>query len=129
MPRPLKKTTTKNTTTSKRSNAPRSGRCQVCGCTDEHGCAVGCEWANSSHTLCSACVEFERMAVIELGIRLVAIERQLTGLPEEIVYDEEFIHLDAQPGAMRTVKRALERRVSLVRKAIQRARKTHWRAS
>lgn len=36
-----------------------SGRCRWCGCTDEHGCGLGCSWANRSHTLCSACVPLD----------------------------------------------------------------------
>jgi hypothetical protein len=35
----------------------REGVCRVCGCTDEYGCDVGCGWVNSTHTLCSECVE------------------------------------------------------------------------
>lgn len=30
------------------------GVCRVCGCTDEFGCDVGCEWVEAG--LCSACV-------------------------------------------------------------------------
>lgn len=33
----------------------RSGRCRVCGCTDEFGCDAGCSWIDRDHTLCSAC--------------------------------------------------------------------------
>jgi len=32
-----------------------SGICRVCLCTDEQGCAEGCEWSDRAHTLCSAC--------------------------------------------------------------------------
>jgi hypothetical protein len=41
---------------------PRYGRCRVCGCTDEScfDCIVAtgepCWWVDSSHTLCSRCV-------------------------------------------------------------------------
>lgn len=34
-----------------------SGRCEVCGCTDDNACPGGCIWANSSATLCSRCVQ------------------------------------------------------------------------
>jgi hypothetical protein len=34
-----------------------SGRCDVCGCTDERSCPGGCIWANSSATLCSRCAQ------------------------------------------------------------------------
>lgn len=30
-------------------------RCEVCGCTDTHGCANGCWWVNPEKTLCSNC--------------------------------------------------------------------------
>jgi hypothetical protein len=33
--------------------------CRVCGCTDEHGCDDGCEWADAEHTICSNCVDVE----------------------------------------------------------------------
>lgn len=37
------------------------GVCRGCGCTDRWGCATGCAWANSAHTICTRCLE--RMVV------------------------------------------------------------------
>ena len=37
-----------------------SGRCEVCGCTDEQACPGGCIWANASATLCSRCAQDDR---------------------------------------------------------------------
>jgi hypothetical protein len=37
----------------------QSGKCRVCGCTDERGCIINeepCSWINEEHTLCSGCV-------------------------------------------------------------------------
>jgi hypothetical protein len=34
---------------------PQSGRCRVCGCTDDRACAAGCCWVDRKHTLCSEC--------------------------------------------------------------------------
>lgn len=31
------------------------GRCRWCGCTQEHGCAMGCSWVDRTYTLCSEC--------------------------------------------------------------------------
>ena len=36
-----------------------AGRCRWCRCTDTHGCANGCWWANDKHTLCSECVDLD----------------------------------------------------------------------
>ena len=41
--------------------APRSGVCEVCGCTDTEAC-IGtdgnpCHWVDMEHTLCSSCSE------------------------------------------------------------------------
>ena len=65
-----------------------SGRCRWCGCTDEAGCALGCSWANRSHTLCSACVELDRSIRTRGGRSQLAHALQeyefeaLGGLPE-----------------------------------------------
>lgn len=32
-----------------------SGRCRVCGCTDEEACEGGCSWADNEHTVCDRC--------------------------------------------------------------------------
>jgi hypothetical protein len=37
------------------------GQCRWCGCTDDRGCTCGCGWANAAHTLCTACVNFDRL--------------------------------------------------------------------
>jgi len=48
-----------------------SGRCRVCGCTDEQGCDLGagfvCWWVDEAHTLCSApkCVGVVPLAELE----------------------------------------------------------------
>ncbi len=31
------------------------GKCKICGCTDEEGCAIGCWWVTPEQDLCSAC--------------------------------------------------------------------------
>lgn len=36
-----------------------SGKCKVCGCTEDHACMTvegPCSWANEEEDLCSACV-------------------------------------------------------------------------
>lgn len=35
------------------------GTCKVCGCTETTPCEDGCAWADSSRTVCTACVELE----------------------------------------------------------------------
>lgn len=37
------------------------GQCRWCGCTQERACASGCGWANREQTLCTACVNFDRL--------------------------------------------------------------------
>jgi len=37
---------------------PKNMACRVCGCTDEFGCAEGCEWVQPG--LCSACLSSVR---------------------------------------------------------------------
>lgn len=37
------------------------GRCRWCRCTDEEPCEGSCGWANQAHTLCTACVDFDRL--------------------------------------------------------------------
>lgn len=49
----------------------KPGRCQVCGCTDEYGCAGGCWWADLAHTLCSRCLR--NMAVLVLAWRKAGV--------------------------------------------------------
>lgn len=34
---------------------PRSGRCQICRCTENRACEGGCSWVDRARTLCSAC--------------------------------------------------------------------------
>jgi hypothetical protein len=48
------------------------GRCRWCGCTDEWGCALGCSWANRAHTLCSACVDLDRLIRTQAGRQVLA---------------------------------------------------------
>jgi hypothetical protein len=50
----------------------RVGKCRWCGCTDEHGCDVGCSWANRHGTLCSECVELDRLMRSVRGRQAVA---------------------------------------------------------
>ena len=40
-------------------------QCQVCGCTDSHGCADGCYWINDEETLCSHCAQTTAMVLCE----------------------------------------------------------------
>lgn len=42
---------------------PFESQCQVCGCTDSHGCADGCYWVNAEETLCSHCVQTTAMVI------------------------------------------------------------------
>lgn len=37
------------------------GRCRWCGCTYERPCDEGCGWANRAQTLCTVCVDVDRM--------------------------------------------------------------------
>lgn len=48
------------------------GRCRWCGCTDEHGCAMGCSWANRQATLCSECVDLDRAMRTRAGRAAIA---------------------------------------------------------
>ena len=42
----------------RRTKAVRRGICKVCGCTDEHGCVMGCSWTDRERTLCSECAKW-----------------------------------------------------------------------
>jgi len=42
---------------------PIESQCQVCGCTDSHGCLEGCYWVDVEETLCSQCVEIKTEAM------------------------------------------------------------------
>jgi hypothetical protein len=44
---------------------PARGVCGVCLCTDEEGCAEGCEWTDKAHTLCSACKDLTPSEAVE----------------------------------------------------------------
>jgi hypothetical protein len=44
-----------------------SGRCRWCGCTDAAACELGCSWRNRAHTLCSSCVELDRLIRTRVG--------------------------------------------------------------
>lgn len=48
------------------------GTCRWCGCSELHGCAVGCSWANRQGTLCSECVELDRLVRSAAGRRTIA---------------------------------------------------------
>ena len=50
----------------------RVGTCRWCGCTDLHGCDVGCSWANRQATLCSECVELDRLMRSARGRQMIA---------------------------------------------------------
>lgn len=50
----------------------RSGQCRWCGCTDEHGCAIGCSWVNRAHTLCSECERLDALMRSRAGRREIA---------------------------------------------------------
>jgi len=45
--------------TRRSKSRPRPGKCVVCGCTDERGCDIGCQWADPSRTLCSCCIHVQ----------------------------------------------------------------------
>lgn len=40
-------------------DASTPGTCKVCGCTETTPCEGGCAWADSTRTVCTACVELE----------------------------------------------------------------------
>ena len=50
----------------------RAGKCRWCGCTDLHGCDVGCSWANRQATLCSECVDLDRLMKSARGRQVIA---------------------------------------------------------
>jgi hypothetical protein len=50
----------------------RVGKCRWCGCTDLHGCDVGCSWANGRATLCSECVDLDRLMKSVKGRQTIA---------------------------------------------------------
>lgn len=50
----------------------RVGKCRWCGCTEEHGCAEGCSWANRQATLCSECVDIDRLMRSARGRQQIA---------------------------------------------------------
>jgi len=62
------------------------GRCRWCGCTYEYGCELGCDWANRKQTLCTACVEVDRL------VRSIAGRRQLAQLVTDAQLDIEAMH-------------------------------------
>lgn len=51
----------------------RVGTCRWCGCTERHGCDVGCSWANRQGTLCSECVELDRLMKSVRGRQTIAL--------------------------------------------------------
>lgn len=48
------------------------GKCRWCGCTEEHGCEMGCSWANRQATLCSECVDLDRLMRSARGRQTIA---------------------------------------------------------
>lgn len=54
------------------------GQCRWCGCSDAHGCAMGCAWVNRDHTLCSACAPLDR------AVRTIAGRRGLAEVVQDI---------------------------------------------
>jgi len=48
------------------------GRCRWCGCTYERPCDLGCDWANRNQTLCTACVELDRLVRSAAGRKTLA---------------------------------------------------------
>lgn len=48
------------------------GRCRWCGCTHFRPCEDGCDWANRRQTLCTACVEVDRLVRSFPGRRTLA---------------------------------------------------------
>lgn len=46
-----------------------TGRCRWCQCTHRDPCPEGCGWANPGRTLCTACVEIDRLFRTPAGRR------------------------------------------------------------
>lgn len=44
---------------------PKPGTCRVCGCTDEMGCAEGCEWADASLCTSLVCMLVDTLSYVE----------------------------------------------------------------
>lgn len=61
------------------------GRCRWCGCTYERPCELGCAWANRNQTLCTACVELDRL------VKSTAGRKTLAGLVTDAQLDIEAI--------------------------------------
>lgn len=60
----------------------RSGICQICGCTDERGCATGCWWADrSAHHLLALCQEYD-------GGRAGPTESE-AGMSDELTFNQK----------------------------------------
>lgn len=49
-----------------------SGRCRWCQCTARVPCKCGCSWANPRRSLCTACVEVDKLARTPAGRRVIA---------------------------------------------------------
>lgn len=45
------------------------GVCRWCRCTHRDPCVAGCGWANRRQTLCTECVEFDRLMRSTAGRR------------------------------------------------------------
>jgi hypothetical protein len=52
-------------------------RCVVCRCTDEHGCAEGCEWICLAPPVCSCCVA--KFVLARLWSSLFSLEGKAKG--------------------------------------------------
>lgn len=62
------------------------GRCRWCGCSDAWGCDFGCGWANRTQTLCTGCVEIDRL------VRSIAGRKTLAQLVTDAQMDIEAMH-------------------------------------
>jgi hypothetical protein len=48
------------------------GHCRWCGCTDDHGCAMGCSWVDRGATLCSECATVDKAMRTARGRKALA---------------------------------------------------------
>lgn len=45
------------------------GKCRWCGCTWDDPCPPGCGWANRDQTLCTECVDVDKLVRTKAGRR------------------------------------------------------------
>ena len=57
----------------RRTRVVQRGRCRWCGCTWTRPCLGGCSWGNAQETLCSECVEVDRLIRSRAGRQELAM--------------------------------------------------------